>query len=252
MRRGAFVTDGASSMPGVRWLLGVVIAAVLAGGLTTVASRQRQKPPIVETVIRETVVLPEGQAKVTGSLTGFVADDANGPLLSIPLEIAKGGATIEGALIDGRRSTIVWDGGRPFRLSGEGSIDLGPTRVELGVGALFWPLDGVRVLTPGSYRIDTPVAVGTGGLARPADSITFTADSETTLNTSGGATVIRAVAPLRLEGPGSVRADGVFKIRTRDGTVTRRHLEFGPGAFVMDLRADKTFTATFDGRLTSS
>lgn len=246
------MTGEASPTFGVRWLLSLVIAAVLTGGVVTVLSRERVRPPIVETVIRDTVVLPEGQAKVTGSLTGFVADDANGPPLSIPLDIGTGGATIEGALIDGRRTTIVWDGGRPFRLRGDGSIDLGPTRVELGVGALFWPIDGVRVLAPGSYRIETPVAVGTGGLARPADSVAFTADGETTLETRGGATVIRGVAPLHLEGPGSVHAHGVFQIRTRDGTVTRNHLEFGPGAFVLDLRADKTFTATFDGRLTSS
>ena len=239
-----------SPAPGVRWLLGVVIAAVLAGGLATALS-DRTSQPRVDTVIHETVVPPEGQATVHGSLTGFVADDATGPPLSIPLEIPSGGATIEGAIVDGHRSTVVWDGGRPFRMHGSGAIDLGPTHVEMGVGALFWPLAGIRVLAPGTYRIDTPVAVGSGGLAHPEDAVDFTADGETTIETRGDATVVRGISPLHLEGPGRFRADGTFTITTREGTVTRSHLEFGPGSFVFDLDADKTFTATFNGPLTS-
>lgn len=245
-------TSGRGSGPGVRWLLGVLIAAVLTGAVSTAASQRRDRAPIVETVIHDTVVLPEGQAEVHGTVTGFVADDANGPPLTIPLELEHGGATIEGALVDGRRTTIVWDGGRPFRLRGTGSIDLGPTHVELGVGALFWPIDGIRVLSPGSYDIDTPVAVGSGGLAHPADNVAFTADGETTIETSGNATVVRGLAPLHLEGPGSVKLDGTFTITTREGVVTRHHLQFGPGSFLLDLRADKTFTATFNGHLTST
>lgn len=246
------MSSGGPGAPGVRWLLGVVIAAVLAGGAATAVSERSHRAPIVETVIHDTVVLPDGQAEVKGSLTGLVADDANGPPLSIPLDIEHGGATIEGAIVDGKRTTIVWDGGRPFHLRGSGSIDLGPTHVELGVGALFWPIDGIRVLSPGSYRIETPVAVGSGGLARPADSVSFTADGDTTIDTSGNATVVRGLAPLHLEGPGSVKLDGTFTVTTRDGSGTRHHLEFGPGSFVVDVRADKSFTATFNGHLTST
>jgi hypothetical protein len=232
-------------------LLGVVIAAVLTGAVVTVVS-DHVGTPGVDTVVRDTVVLPEGQAEVRGTVTGFVADDANGPPLQVPLELAAGGATIEGAVVEGQRSTIVWDGGRPFRLQGTGAVDLGPTHVEMGVGAIFWPLDGIRVLAPGPYHLDTPVAVGSGGLARPRDSVDFTADGETTIETHGGATVVRGLSPLHLEGPGSLRADGTFTITTREGTVTRTHLEFGPGSFVFDLAADKTFTATFNGPLRST
>ena len=137
-------------MPGIRWLLGVIIAAVLAGAVATAVAEHGRRDPIVETVIHDTVVLPEGQAEVHGSLTAMVADDATGPPLTIPLDVDHGGATIEGALVDGKRTTIVWDGGRPFHLRGSGSIDLGPTHVELGIGALFWPIDGVRALSPGT------------------------------------------------------------------------------------------------------
>ena len=239
--------------PGVTWLLSLLVAAVLTAGLMTVISDRRpETPPIIETIIHETVVLPEGQAEVSGTVTAFVADDANGPLLAVPLEIPMGGATIEGAIVDGQRSTIVWDGGRPLRLGGSGGIDLGPTHVEMGVGAIFWPLDGIRILAPGTYRIDTPVAVGSGGLARPQDTVTFTTDVDATIETRGGATVLRGVDVLHLEGPGSLRADGTFTIRTRGGTVTRTHLEFGPGPFVFDLKSDKTFTATLNGNLTSA
>ena len=234
--------------PGITWLLGLVTVAVLAGGVVTVVSEDRK--PVVETTVVEREVLPEGQTELRGHVDGFVADDAVGDPLTMPIDVDAGGATIEGALVDGERSTIVWDGGRPLRLTGSGSIDLGPAHVELGVGALFWTLDGLRILTPGDYRIDTPVAVGTGGLARPRDSVSFQADEETTIDTRGGAVVGRGL-PVHLEGPGSFRADGTFRLRTRDGTVEASHIEFGPGPFVVDVGKDGTITAVFNGPLTS-
>src|SRR4051812_26683330 len=138
--------------PGLAWLVGTWAAALLVGGGAFVLTNEQSPvrpfgPPVVTvTSIHTTVVLPKGQAEVSGKVTAFTADDANGPPLSLPIEIQTGGATIEGAMIDGARSTIVWDGGRPFELSGSGGIDLGPTHVEFAVGALFWPLDGLRVL----------------------------------------------------------------------------------------------------------
>lgn len=236
--------------PGTTWLLGVVIAALLAGGIMTVITDDPPKP-IVETTFRDVVVLPEDQAEVTGTVDGFVAEDANGEPLAMPLELPTGRATIEGALVGGERSTIVWDGGRPFRLSGSGAIDLGPTHVELGMGAVFWTIDGLRILTPGEYRLDTPVAVGSGGLARPRDVVEFTADEETTINTAGGGAVVRGL-PVHLEGPGTFEADGTFRVRTRSGTTSATHLEFGPGSFLVDVAADGTFSAVFNGPLVST
>lgn len=244
------------SFPGVTWLLGVVAVAILFGGLTTLLTDERSParpfgpPVVVETSINEVEVLPENQAEVTGRIDGFVADDAVGAPIPMPIELESGGATIEDAIIDGERSAIVWDGGRPFRMSGTGAIDLGPTRVEMGMGATYWTLDGLRVLSPGEYRIDTPVAVGSGGLARPRDSVSFTADEETTIDTLGG--VVGRGLPVHLEGPGSFRADGAFRIRTRAGTIDATRLEFGPGPFLVDIGADGTFTAVFNGALSSS
>lgn len=245
------------SAPGLGWLVGSWAVAVVVGGAAYVITDDSSSvrpfgPPVVTvTSIHTTVVLPEGQAEVSGTLTGFIADDANGPPLSLPIEIPTGGATIEGAIVDGERSTIVWDGGRPFELSGSGGIDLGPTHVELGVGALFWPLDGIRVLAPGEYRIDTPVAVGSGGLARPRDTVTFTATDDTTLETRGGATVVRPRQQLHLEGPGSFTATGTFTVKTRDGTRSATTMRFGPGPFLVDLAPDGSFTAVFNGPLTT-
>ena len=180
------------------------------------------------------------------------ADDriAVGAPLTMPVEVPSGSATIEGAVVDGERASIVWDGGRPLRLSGSGAIDLGPTHVEMGMGAIFWTIDGLRILSPGTYRVDTPVAVGSGGLARPREGVDFVADEETTIDTRAGGAVGRGL-PVHLEGPGTFRADGSFRIRTRDGTTDATHLEFGPGSFVVDVGADGTFTAVFNGPLSS-
>ena len=239
----------ARTSPGATWLLGVVVAALLAGGITTVLTDD-PADPVVETTYRDVVVLPEGQAEVTGTIDGFVAGDASGEPLAMPLELPTGRATIEGALVGGERATIVWDGGRPFRLSGSGAVDLGPTQVELGMGAVFWTIDGLRILSPGDYRLDTPVAVGSGGLAQPRDVVEFSADEETTIDTAGAGVVGRAL-PVHLEGPGTFEADGRFRIKTRDGTSEATHLEFGPGSFVVDVAADGSFSAVFNGPLVS-
>lgn len=235
-----------------------MIAALLAGGATTVLSDD-PPPPIIETVIRDEVVLPEGQAEVTGTIDGFVADDASGAPLTMPIELETGRVTIEGAVVAGERATIAWDGGRPFRLDGTGTIDLGPTHVELRpsgggggqhAGAVLWTIDGLRILTPGTYRLDTPVAVGAGGLARPRDAVELTADEETTIDATGVGAVATSL-PVHLEGPGSFRADGDFRIRTRDGTTSATHLEFGRGSFLVDVATDGTFSAVFNGPLVS-
>lgn len=234
--------------PGVTWLLGVVVVALLVGaGAQVVAEREE---PVVETTITSHEVLPEGQAEVRGTIDGFVAEDAVGSPLAMPIDIESGGATIEGAIVDGVRSTIVWDGGRPFHLEGSGAVDLGPAHVEMGVGAVFWHVDGLRILTPGDYRVATPVAVGSGGLASPRDAVAFSAGEDTTIDTTGDAVVGRGL-PVHLEGPGTFRAEGRFTIRTRDGTVDATSIEFGPGSFVVDVDVDRAITAVFNGPLRS-
>lgn len=235
--------------PGGRWLLGVVIVTVLTGGVAQVVAERQE--PVVETTITDVEVLPEGQAEVVGTIDGFVAEDATGAPLPMPVAFESGRATIEGAIVDGERATIAWDGGRPFRLAGTGAIDLGPAHVEMGMGAVFWTLDGLRILSSGEYTLGTPVAVGRGGLATPRDSVRFVADEETTI-TTGGHVVVARPLPVRLEGPGTFVADGRFTVTTRSGTVAATRLEFGPGAFVVDVDERGAFTAVFNGPLTST
>jgi hypothetical protein len=239
-----------STSPGPTWLLGVVIVALLAGGVAQVVAERTE--PVVTTTVTEHEVLPDDQAEVGGTITSFVAVDAVGAPLAMPLELETGTATIEGATVDGDRSTIVWDGGRPFRLSGTGALDLGPTRVELGGGdgAVTWHIDGLRILSAGDYHLDTPVAVGTGGLARPADAVDLVAGDETTIETPSGTAVVRGL-PVHLEGPGTFEAEGRFTIRTSDGTVEATRLTFGPGPFVVDVADGGAFTGVFNGVLTS-
>jgi hypothetical protein len=225
------------------WALGWLIAIVLTGGVVYVLTdtesptRVFKDPVVVETSINEIEVLPEKQLKIDGTLTHLGGTDVVAPALRLPLQFPAGGrATIEEAIVSGARSTIVWDGGRPFVLEGDGAIDLGPIRlgVERDGTATYALSDGVRVLVKGRYLVRTPVAVGTGGLARARDQVDFTADEETTIETQGVA-VTKPPASLHLEGPGSLLLDGEFTIRTREGSRSATHLDFGPGPFVLEL-----------------
>ena len=214
--------------------MGWLAAVVFVGGLAAVWARQQE--PEIETVVRDVVVLPEGQAEVTGTLTRLEAVDALGPPLDVPLSFTAGSAVIDDALVDGRRVTIGWEGGRPFRLSG-GALDLGPSRVTVAAdGTATWTVDdGPRLLLPATYRLDAPVAVGTTGLARPVDGVTFIADDETVLDLTGTGPLTVPPRPLRLTGPGSLTLDGTFEVATRDGTRPAGHVEFGPGPFEVAL-----------------
>src|SRR4051812_18614584 len=237
MRRGGEPT------PWGIWALGWVIAIVFVSDIvflitdTDSPMRVFKEPVVVETTIHDVHFLPENQMKLDGTVTRLAGGDVVGPPLRTTLQFpAGGGATIEDALVDGQRSTIVWDGGRPFVLDGDGGIDLGPVRMSVEHdGSATWALsDGVRALLKGTYRLRTPVAVGRGGLATPRDEVSFSADDETTIETTGVAATTSA-ATLHLEGPGTLILDGAFTMQTRDGTRKVTHLEFGPGSFAVDV-----------------
>jgi hypothetical protein len=238
-----------------QWLVGWLAGIVLAGGVAYVLTAEQSPlrpfgdPVVVETTITDVVVLPVDQAEVGGTLARLEADDAVGPALSLPLTVETGRATVEGALVDGRRTTVVWDGGRPLVLTGTGAIDLGPTRVVVDGGTTTWPLDdGIRLLQPGEYRIDTPVAVGDEGLAEPLDGVAFSADDDTTIETTG-ITVSVPTTALHLEGPGTLTLEGDLVVRTRAGERRATRLVLAEGPFVVDLEPDGRFTATVRGDL---
>ena len=221
-------------VPWPQWWVGWLVAVVLAGGVAAVAANQQE--PEVETVVRDVVVLPEGQTKVSGTVTRLEAVDAVGPPLDVPLTFTTGSAVVDDALVDGERVTIEWDGGRPFRLSG-GAVDLGPSRVAIAAdGTSTWTVDdGPRLLLPGTYRLDSPVAVGTAGLARPVDGVTFTADDETVIDLTGTGPVVVPPRALTLTGPGTITHEGTVDLETRDGVRQASWFEFGPGPFEVVL-----------------
>jgi len=227
----------------VRSVLAVLVAATFAAALAVVVddARQDRGTTVVEIEEGDTVVVPPaGQAEISGTVEAGTAEHAVAPVLPLPLHASaqpgQAGITIERAIVDGEAATIVWDGGRPFTLGGDGGIDLGATRVDIGRDGVNWPLDGEpRGLTPGTYTVEAPVAVGRAGLASPMDRVTFTAGEGTTIVTTGGIAVRTAPSPLRLEGPGSITLRGALTIRTADGTRDSAIVRFGPGPFVVDL-----------------
>jgi hypothetical protein len=233
-------------IPWAIWGVGWLALIVLAGGLATVAARRSPRP--VETVVTDVHVLPPGQTKVTGTFRSLQLTDAVGPPLRLPVRAATGTVTIDHAEVDGQRASIVWQGGRPFVLGGDGGIDLGPTTVTIDGRGATWPIDGRHPLRPGHYRVDAPVAVGTGGIATSRDAVDFVADSQTTIDVGDRITVTTSTAQLRLEGPGQVVGDGRFRLVTGDGSdpQTAVHLQFGPGPFVVDVDRD-AIAATLQG-----
>jgi len=226
--------------------VGWMAAIVFAGGVAQVVADRH--PRRVITTYRDVPVLPVGQAKVTGTVTTLQAADASGPLVPLPLHAVTGSVSIDGALVDGQRATIVWQGGRPFSLSGTGGLDLGPTTLTVDAHGITWPVDGTHSLAPGRYTVDAPVAVGTGGLAQPRDEVAFAADARTTIEVHGGITRTAPSERLHLEGPGRLTIDGDLEVETSDGTRHRTHLDFGPGPFVVDLTGGR-IAATLQGPL---
>jgi hypothetical protein len=226
-------------VPWSTWVVGWLAAIVLAGGVAQAFAEHRR--PVVETTVRDVHVLPEGQAKVTGTLTGLRGVDVVGPALAGPITLPQGGS----ATIENGSESIVWTGGRPFTLVGPG-LDPGPTTLTIDAAGEHWSIDGPRALLPGRYEVRTPVAVGRGGLASPRDSYAFTAGDDAALDVPS-AVVTVPFGPLHLVGPGHLVLDGTFEVRTREGRRTVTHLEFGPGPLDVDLTADHGLTATLQG-----
>lgn len=187
-----------------------------------------------------------GQAFVRGTVEKLTAEGAQGaraviatPFTLTALERGVGGATIENALVAGRRTSIVWGGGTPLPIQGEGgSIDLSGSKVEVdATGAVTWTVDGgARALSPGTYRAAASVAVGATGVATPRDSVEFTADDRTVISSRSGVVVKVALASsLELTGPGTVMATGQLQIRDQTNLTPAAGFQFGEGPYTLTL-----------------
>jgi hypothetical protein len=203
-----------------------------------------------------------GQSFVSGEIEFLSADGIQAEPLRAPFTLSAvdrdtlGKGTIENALVDGKRTTIFWGGGTPLPLDGDGGgVDVAGSTVEVDPSGITWTLAGGRKLLPGAYHAGAPVAVGVSGLGASRDSVSFTADDRTVLNTSAG--VVVQVDPQRLEvtGPGRVSARGRLTITDTAGTHSATSIDFatGPYRVVVVQQGNKLIVdATLQGPLTAT
>ncbi|HET7654245.1 MAG TPA: hypothetical protein VFK42_14500 [Acidimicrobiales bacterium] len=230
-------------------LCNLAVVAVRAGGPTT-RVHVRDVPAPGPT--RTEIVLPAGQAVVSGTATAIAVDADVADPVPAPFTVDATHAAIRAVVVDGTRETVVWNGGRPLTITGGGpGIAPAPVHAELTADGVAITLDGApRPLLAGSYATTAPVAVGAGGLATPRDGVAFTADAQSTLEATG--TVRTGRRNLRFSGPGRLSATGTFTVRTRDGERRVATLVFGPGAFELSatpVAGGWAVTATLQGPL---
>jgi hypothetical protein len=260
----------------VKRVLAVLVVGLLGGGVAAAAVRKfapesnlprrvscypspcTTLPPVTETVI----VPAAGQTLVSGTVQSFSADGAIGDPIPTPFTInavergAQSSATVNNAIVGGKRKTIYWDAGTPLPMSGDGALDLGPAHVDADAKGVTWTLAGdARIFKPGHYRITSPVAIGSGGLGTPSDSgVEFTADDKTYLQTTPGVVVHFDSPTLKVDGPGTLRLTGNFTLRTASGTRTATTLTMAAGPFRVTLAPGAggvTVTATLQGPVTA-
>jgi hypothetical protein len=186
-----------------------------------------------------------GQTLLRGRVSSVTGDGITPPSLHLPLSldeqnIGQTQATFRNVLVNGKRTNVYWNGGRPLPLTGTGGIDLfgsGGAHATLDAGGFTWLLDGAtRQLEAGTYTTGFTVGVGSGGLPTPHDEpVTFTADDHSALTTRSGAIVHQAPSALKVTGPGSLALAGALILRSATGTRSAATVKFGPGPFVLEL-----------------
>lgn len=216
---------------------------VLAGGPTTTS----QEPPRPA----------EGQVAVTGKISTAHSDGAVVRALPTPLTVTtanrgEGGATITPVTVNGKETSIEWNAGQPLSLEGDGgSLVLGPIAVDVAAD-ISLVLDGVHSLAPGTYTINTSVAVG----STPKDSVTFTATDTTTIEFRGTASTPPPTpgvgAGISIGGNGAATISGDLTIERPDGSTTpASSITLDNGAYLLNLTPDPaggfTVQATLQG-----
>jgi hypothetical protein len=220
-------------------VIAVFVGVRVVAANTSAFDRFKGGTPATTTTVDLGPVPAPGQVFLKGTVDRLTAEKAQAPAIPTPftltaLERGVGKVTIENALVEGRRTTIAWDGGTPLPISGDGgSIDVAGLKVDVDATGSTWAVDGGRALKPGTYRVGASVAVGVGGLARPRDSVAFTADARTIVNGRGG--VVLKVPPGRQEltGPGKVVATGQFQVRDQTTRTPATRFQFGEGPYTV-------------------
>lgn len=194
-----------------------------------------------------TVVPGPGQTEVRGTVTAVHLDGALPEPRQVPTPLTivsdrgfGNGAELTDVVVGGDASTIVWDGGRPFVLSSGGALVVDPSTVDLVPDGLRLVLGGgVHRLTPGSYQLDTPVAVGRAGIASPRDAVAFDATEASLLAARGDAALtLSGEAARRFTGPGLVHLEGALELRDAGGTRAAPAFDLAQGAFELTFTPD--------------
>ena len=220
-------------------VIAVFVGVRVVAANTTAFDRFKGGTPATTTTVDLGPVPAPGQVFLKGTVDRLTFERAQAPAVATPftltaVERGVGKVTIENALVEGKRTTIAWDGGTPLPISGEGgSIDLAGAKVDVDATGSTWAVDGGKLLKPGTYRAGAPVAVGEGGLARPRDSVAFTADSRTIVNGKGGVTLKVAPARQELKGPGKIVGTGQFQIRDQTSRTPATRFQFGEGPYTV-------------------
>lgn len=229
-------------------VVALVVGILVVAGNTSALDRFKGGSGTTTTTVDIGPPPGPGQFFVRGAVERLSAEgaqtgDVAAPFTLMALERGVGRATIENALVDGRRTSIVWGGGTPLPITGAGGIDLGGGKVEVDATGATWTVDGsARPFKPGAYRVGAPVAVGVGGLATPRDAVAFTADARTVLTAHDGVVVKVAPGPIEVTGPGKVVATGQLRVRDQATLSTVRGIQFGEGPYTVKV-------TPIDGRL---
>jgi hypothetical protein len=262
-------TVGTVSGVRLRWFLTMSTVLLATAALTVLAvsavegrndgADQVIAPPAS---IASTTTAPtdagEGSVRVTGTLTAAHLERA----VLVPREVAVpftitadrgfgNGGRITGVLVDGAPATIEWDAGRPLVLSSGVALVLDPVALDLVPQGLRLDLAGAaHALVPGRYHLDTPVAVGTSGVASPREVVDFEAIEGSLFEGRGNAaTVLPPDAPRRALGPGVVHLEGTLQLTDATGTRAISRLDAAEGPFELTLTPAPDGTWTVEGEL---
>jgi hypothetical protein len=179
------------------------------------------------------------QVTVTGMVSALHVEGAVIQPLPMPLTITTpergegSGATIKAVTVDGKPSSLEWDAGVPFALDGDGGmLVVAPLIVDADADHVYVSFgSAAHGFAPGTYHLATPVAVGTGGLATPVQSVTFDATTASTVEFRGNASTTLDPHDLSIQGPGKVVLEGDLTVVHPDGStakVPKVTLDSGP------------------------
>lgn len=253
----------------LRWFLTMTTILAATVGLTVLASEQLDAggdggDQVIGGPSSTPTTSPGDQVQVTGTVTamhleGAVLDprEIATPLIVVSDRGGGNGAEITGVRVDGAPVSIVWDGGRPFVLASGGAIHLDPLTADLPPEGLRLALGGTtHQFNPGTYQLDTPVAVGARGVAGAVDAVTFEADDRSRFQAYGDAALfLDASRPRHLLGPGTVHLEGAFQVVDASGTHAATVVDAAAGAFDITLTpvttGGWTITATLQAETTA-